>query len=86
MGKNTGRHRVTVVVQWAKASGIHGYVAGSIPRYPDTYCIIKKINVLRSTKKQTKKQQQQNTGKNDPKGVNIGMLQQVEMYPWRGEE
>ncbi len=47
---------VTVVVQWAKAPGIHCYVAGSIPAVTPRYCT-KKIEKcsLEHTKKQRKK-------------------------------
>jgi hypothetical protein len=31
-------HRVTAVAQWAKAPGIHCYVAGSIPAVTPRYC------------------------------------------------
>ncbi len=33
--------RVTVVAQWAKAPGIHCYVAGSIPAVTPRYCTMK---------------------------------------------
>ncbi len=46
---------VTVVAQWAKAPGIYGHVAGSIPAVTPRYCIIETINVLRSTKNKKKK-------------------------------
>jgi hypothetical protein len=40
---------VTVVAQWAKAPGIHGYIADSIPAVTPRYCTIKTTNVFRST-------------------------------------
>jgi hypothetical protein len=48
--------RVTVVAQWAKAPGIHCYVAGSIPAITPRYCT-KKIEKcsLEHTKKKGKK-------------------------------
>jgi hypothetical protein len=47
---------VTVVAQWAKAPGIHCYVAGSIPAVIPRYCT-KKIEkmLFRAQKKQRKK-------------------------------
>jgi hypothetical protein len=42
---------VTVVAQWAKAPGIHCYVAGSIPAVTPRYCTKKIENALWSTKK-----------------------------------
>ncbi len=42
---------MTVVAQWAKAPGINGYGAGSIPAVTPRYCTIVTRNVLRSTKK-----------------------------------
>ncbi len=44
-------HRATVVAQCAKAPGIHGYVAGSIPAVTPRECTINTINAFRSTKK-----------------------------------
>ncbi len=47
---------VTVVAQWAKAPGIHCYVAGSIPAVTPRYCT-KKIEqmLFGAQKKQRKK-------------------------------
>ncbi len=47
---------VTVVAQWAKAPGIHYYVAGSIPAVTPRYCTenIEKCS-LEHKKKQRKK-------------------------------
>jgi hypothetical protein len=41
----------TVVARCAKAPGIHGYVAGSIPAVTPRYGTITTVNALRSTKK-----------------------------------
>jgi hypothetical protein len=40
---------VTVVAQCAKAPGIHGYVAGSIPVDTPRYCTITTINAHKLT-------------------------------------
>ncbi len=45
--------RVTAVAQWAKAPGIHCYVAGSIPAATPRYCT-KKIEKCSSEHKKTK--------------------------------
>jgi hypothetical protein len=52
--KATFVHYVTVVVQCAKAPGIRGNVAGSIPALIPRYCTITTINALRNTKKKKK--------------------------------
>jgi hypothetical protein len=48
---------VTVVAQWAKAPGIHCYVAGSIPAVTPRYCteIIEKCSLERKKKNKGKK-------------------------------
>jgi hypothetical protein len=46
---------VTVVAQWAKAPGIHCYVAGSIPAVTSRYCTKKIEKCLWSTKKTKEK-------------------------------
>ncbi len=47
---------VTVVAQWAKAPGIHCYVAGSIPAVTPRYCRKKIEKMLcRAQKKRRKK-------------------------------
>jgi hypothetical protein len=49
--------RVTVVAQWAKAPGIHCYVAGSIPAVTPRYCTYKENRkmLFRAQKQQRKK-------------------------------
>ncbi len=44
---------VTVVAQWAKAPGIHCYIAGSIPAVTPKYCT-KKIEKCSLEQKKTK--------------------------------
>ncbi len=46
---------VTVVAQWAKAPGIHYYVAGSIPAVTPRYCTKKIEKCSLEQKKQMKK-------------------------------
>ncbi len=48
--------RVTVVAQWAKAPGIHCYVAGSIPAVTPKYCTkeIEKCSLEHGKKKREK--------------------------------
>jgi hypothetical protein len=48
--------RVTVVAKWAKAPGIHCYVAGSIPAVTPRYCTkkIEKCSLEHNKKKQRK--------------------------------
>ncbi len=47
---------VTVVAQWAKAPGIHCYVAGSIPAVTPRYCTkkIEKCSLEHKTTKEKK--------------------------------
>jgi hypothetical protein len=47
---------VTVVAQWAKAPGIHYYVAGSIPAVTPRYCTkkLEKCSVVHKKTKENK--------------------------------
>ncbi len=46
---------MTVVAQWAKAPGIHCYVAGSIPAVTPRYCTKKTKMLFRAQKNEGKK-------------------------------
>jgi hypothetical protein len=52
--------RVTVVAQWAKAPGIHYYVAGSIPAVTPRYCTKKIEKCSLEHQKKTKEKKNKN--------------------------